>query len=93
VRNDPRPTPGDRLIDWNGAYNRYLGCSSGAGAGSFLRTSSPSLQKFLIDLAEGRGAVDVRTSGSSGDRELGLVGDGDTKLNSGSVGGLGHVAC
>ena len=82
------PTPGDRLIDWSGAYNRYLGCSKGAGAGSYLRTSSPSLQTFLTDLAQGRGAV-----GSSGQRELGLVGQGDTSANSGSVGGLDHVAC
>ena len=87
------PTPGDRLIDWNGAYNRYLGCSNGAGAGSFLRTSSPSLQTFLTDLAEGRGAVEAGAPGSSGARELGLVGTGDTSLNSGSVGGLDHIAC
>lgn len=87
------PTPGDRLIDWAGAFNRYLSCSNGGGAGSFLRTSSPSLQAFLIDLAEGRGAVDAGSAGSSGDRELGLVGTGDTSANSGSVGGLDHVSC
>lgn len=80
------PTPGDRLIDWSGAYNRYLGCGNGAGAGSFLRSSSPSLQTFLTGLAAGRGAI-----GQSGQRELGLVGRGDG--NNGSVGGLDHVAC
>ena len=86
------PTPGDRLIDWHGAYNRYLGCSNGNGAGSFLRSSSPSVQAFLTDLAQGRGVVDPGAPGSSGQRELGLVDKGD-KSNSGSVGGLSHVAC
>ena len=87
------PRPGDRLIDWNGAYNRYLSCSSGSGAGSFLRSSSPSLQTFLVDLARGRGAIDAGSLGSSGHRELGIVATGDTSVNSGSVGGLTHVSC
>ena len=87
------PRPGDRLIDWNGAYNRYLSCSNGSGAGSFLRSSSPSLQTFLVDLARGRGAIDAGSLGSSGHRELGIVATGDTSVNSGSVGGLTHVAC
>ena len=87
------PTAGDRLIDWAGAYNRYLSCGTGAGAGSFLRVPSPSLQAFLVNLATGRGAVTAGTAGSSGFRELGRVGSGDTSLNSGSVAGLDHVSC
>ena len=82
------PEPGDRLIDWNGAYNRYLGCGGGGGAGSFLRASSPSIRAFVSDLARGRGAV-----GASGYRELGIVEIEHGSLNSGSVGGGGHIAC
>lgn len=83
------PTPGDRLIDWSGAYNRYLSCAKGGGAGSFLRVQSPSLVAFLVDLANGRGAVEAGVAGSSGHRELGLVDSGNT----GSVAGEDHVAC
>lgn len=85
--NSPK-TPADRLIDWNGDYNRYLSCDKGKGGASFIRLASPSLRAFLTDLAIGRGAI-----GISGARELGLVETPDGKLNTGSVGGGDHVEC
>ncbi len=87
------PQPADRLVDWAGAYNRYLSCESGDGAGTFLRTASPSMRVYFAELAAGRGAVDAATIGSSGDRELGLVQIEDMPENAGSVGGDDHVAC
>jgi Ca2+-binding RTX toxin-like protein len=87
------PKPGDRLIDWAGAYNRYLGCSNGRGAGTFLRAVSPSIMAFVTDLAEGRGAVEASIAGTSGYRELGIVEIADIANNAGSVGGTDHVAC
>ena len=38
-------------------------------------------------------AVDAGSAGSSGHRELGIVGDGDMPANSGAVDGLAHVSC
>ncbi len=87
------PQPGDRLVDWAGAYNRYLSCSNGGGAGTFLRGASPSIREFMTDLAEGRGAIDASVAGSSGYRELGIVEIADITNNTGSVGGGEHVAC
>ena len=49
--------PGDRLVDWNGDYNRYLGCAKGKGAGTFYRIASPSARAFFEALVEGRGAL------------------------------------
>ena len=88
------PQPGDRLIDWHGDYNTYLGCSNGSGAGSFLRSGSPSNRAFVAELAAGRGADSALTAGSSGYRELGLVQQADGPLNTGAgPGDTRHVAC
>ena len=87
------PQPGDRMVDWAGAYNRYLACATGSGAGTFLRSASPSNRAFMTALAEGRGAVDATVVGGSGYREIGVVQIADMALNAGSVGGEDHVAC
>ncbi len=87
------PQPGDRLVDWAGAYNRYLSCGRGNGAGTFLRIASPSNRVFMADLAAGRGAVGAGTAGDSGYREIGVVQIADTSLNAGNAGFSDHVAC
>ncbi|MCH8899198.1 MAG: hypothetical protein IH942_01750 [Acidobacteria bacterium] len=78
----------DRLVDWHGAFNRYLACSGGRGGATFLRVASPSMRTFFADLVVGRGAL-----AASGARELGLVEVADGKYNNGSVGGSNHVEC
>jgi Ca2+-binding RTX toxin-like protein len=87
------PQPGDRLVDWAGAYNRYLSCGKGNGAGTFLRSASPSNRVFMADLAAGRGAVGAGTAGDSGYREIGVVQIADMSLNAGNAGFSDHVAC
>ena len=63
------PNPGDRLFDWNGAYNLYTHCNSAYGGYNDVRLPSPSMQDFLQKLAWGTGAGqavgDVTTSGTS----------------------------
>ncbi|MEI8408179.1 MULTISPECIES: calcium-binding protein [unclassified Kribbella] len=68
------PNPGDRLIDWNGAYNLYTHCNAAYGGFNDVRQHSPALHGFLTNVAwgsgAGRSATDVTTSGTSAYREL-----------------------
>jgi hypothetical protein len=68
------PNPGDRLIDWNGAYNLYTHCNAAYGGFNDVRQHSPAMQQFLTSLAwgtgAGRSAADVNTAGTSAYREL-----------------------
>ena len=68
------PNPGDRLIDWNGAYNLYTHCNAAYGGFNDVRQHSPAMQQFLNSLAwgtgAGRSATDVTTAGTSAYREL-----------------------
>jgi Ca2+-binding RTX toxin-like protein len=79
---DTGPVPGDRLIDWVGAYNVYYLCPGLYGEYVITRDHSPHIVRFLQDLASGDGAVDSTTSGSSGFNEIAIVFSGDIRWNS-----------
>jgi len=80
-RGDAGPTPGDRLVDWNGAFNLYIVCDGAYGAGRTQRQPSPDLIDVLQRLATADGAVDVTTPGSAGHDELAIVDRDGTKDN------------
>jgi hypothetical protein len=71
------PNAGDRLIDWNGAFNLYTHCNAAYGGFNDVRQHSPAMQQFLTSLAWGSGAgrtaTDVTTAGTSAYRELALA--------------------
>lgn len=71
------PNPGDRLIDWSGAYNLYTHCNAAYGGYNDIRQRSPGMETFLQKLAWGTGAgqvvSDATTPGTSAFRELALV--------------------
>jgi Ca2+-binding RTX toxin-like protein len=79
---DTGPVPGDRLIDWVGAYNVYYLCPGLYGEWVITRGHSPHIIQFLQQLAEGDGAFSPATAGSSGFRELALVFPNDARFNS-----------
>jgi Ca2+-binding RTX toxin-like protein len=68
------PNPGDRLIDWTGAYNLYTHCNASYGGYNDIRLLAPDLFDFLTGLAwadgAGRSPSDVLTPGTSAYREL-----------------------
>lgn len=68
------PNPGDRMIDWTGAYNLYTHCNAAYGGYNDIRLLAPDLHGFLTGLAwgdsAGRSADDVLTAGTSAYREL-----------------------
>jgi hypothetical protein len=73
---DNGPNPGDRLIDWTGAYNLYTHCNAAYGGYNDLRQWSPDMQSFLQQWAYSLGAGqqgDVTTGGTSAFDELALV--------------------
>ncbi|MEO8555026.1 MAG: calcium-binding protein [Actinomycetota bacterium] len=71
------PNPGDRLLDWNGAYNLYTHCNAAYGGFNDVRQHSPAMQAFLQQLAwgssAGRSSTDSSTPGTSAFRELAMV--------------------
>ena len=71
------PNPGDRLLDWTGAYNLYTHCNSAYGGFNDVRQHSPDMQQFLQQVSYGDGAgqvpSDTSVSGTSAFRELALV--------------------
>ncbi|MFC7614521.1 calcium-binding protein [Actinokineospora soli] len=77
------PNPGDRLIDWVGAYNLYTHCNPAYGGYNDIRQFSPDMQTFLTRLVWGTGAgqtaADATTAGTSAFRELALVYSADNK--------------
>jgi len=81
------PNPGDRLVDWNGAFNLYTHCNSSYGGDSDIRTHSPSMQDYLTRLAFALGAgatlQEMTTAGTSGFNELAMVTPKDANNNSG----------
>ncbi|WP_432944824.1 calcium-binding protein [Kribbella sp. CA-253562] len=97
------PNPGDRLLDWNGAYNLYTHCNAAYGGFNDVRQHSPAMQNFLHKLAWGSGAgragTDVTTAGTSAYRELALTYNQDHGHGTGTAypGTPGHfddpVAC
>ncbi|GAA3713251.1 hypothetical protein GCM10022399_32480 [Terrabacter ginsenosidimutans] len=83
------PNAGDRLIDWNGAYNLFSHCNAAYGGFNDVRQHSPAMQDFLQQLAwatsAGRSATDVTTTGTSAFRELALVHPGETEHGAGAA--------
>jgi Ca2+-binding RTX toxin-like protein len=69
----PGPVPGDRLFDWAGNYNVYYVCSPAYGERVITRSHSPSIIRFLQDMAEADGALTPMTEGSSGFHEIAIV--------------------
>jgi Ca2+-binding RTX toxin-like protein len=78
----PGPREADRLIDWAGGFNVFYVCPGAYGEGTITRQGSPHLQAYLQALAQGDGAVDTATPGTSGFRELAYVHSNERKYNS-----------
>ncbi|HYF64389.1 MAG TPA: hypothetical protein VD886_16315, partial [Herpetosiphonaceae bacterium] len=91
----PGPQPGDRLLDWAGAYNVYYTCPAAYGEGVITRSIAPSVIQFLQDLAEGDGADRPNVLPASGYREIGIVFNKDIRFNSNPVhpDHPGHFTC
>ncbi|HEX2577241.1 MAG TPA: hypothetical protein VHK88_12885, partial [Aquihabitans sp.] len=86
-------TPGDRLVDWVGPNNLYFICDGGYGAGQALREQSPGMADLLTELARSTGAVAPATAGSSGNRELALLGRGEKDTSTKWSGAKGKGVC
>jgi Ca2+-binding RTX toxin-like protein len=89
------PVDGDRLMDWGGVYNLSYVCAPTYGAWITIRSPAPGLIDYLLDKAEGHGAVDVRTEGSSGFNEVAMVYTRDIRNNVNPPQGEtpGHFTC
>jgi Ca2+-binding RTX toxin-like protein len=79
---DEGPVPGDRLMDWVGAYNVYYLCPGLYGEYVNTRSHSPQIIEFLQMLSQADGAVDTATPGSSGFVELAMVFPNEAGQNS-----------
>jgi len=82
---DNGPNPGDRLLDWAGAYNLYTHCNSAYGGFNDVRQFSPDMQRFLQTwvwtLGAGQVLGDVTDSSTSAFNDLALVYQADIKTN------------
>lgn len=89
------PNDGDKLLDWNGAYNLYTHCNAAYGGWNDVRKPDPNNLAGLEKLAYVTGAradfdgaptlADVQASGSSAHREAAIVYTKDLKDNSGKA--------
>jgi len=83
------PNDGDRLLDWDGAYNLYTHCEPDYGGYNDLRALSPIMIDFIQRWSYGSGVGssldDVKASESSAFREVALVYPKDNKNNSGKA--------
>ena len=71
----------DVLVDWVGAHNVYYVCGGAYGQGRVVRTSSPAMEKLLLDLARAMGSEEVSTSESGGWYDVGMVYNKDNSKN------------
>ncbi|MCO8125590.1 calcium-binding protein [Acidimicrobiia bacterium EGI L10123] len=80
---DNGPNPGDRLLDWNGAYNLYTHCNAAYGGFNDVRQHSPDMRSFLhawaFTLGAGLVPDDVLDPSTSAFNELALVYNTDAK--------------
>jgi len=92
---DTGPRVGDRLMDWVGAYNVYFLCPGLYGEYVATRAQAPGLLDFLQQLAQGDGAFNTATKGSSGFREVGIVFKSEEKYNANPIhpDNVGHFTC
>ncbi|HEX5993722.1 MAG TPA: hypothetical protein VFY84_01135, partial [Jiangellales bacterium] len=89
------PNDGDKLLDWNGAYNLYTHCNAAYGGWNDVRKIDPNNIAGVERLAYSTGATDdfdgkpvladVTTPGTSAYREAAIVYAKDVQLNSGSA--------
>nr|MDJ0795865.1 hypothetical protein [Calothrix sp. MO_167.B12] len=68
-------TGGDRLFDWNGEFNSYFVPFSQFGQPTVIRSSSPQIRQFLLELGKASGADQSLTEPNG---ELGLTTAGET---------------
>jgi hypothetical protein len=77
------PNPGDRMMDWNGAYNFWSHCNAAYGGFNDVRQHSPAMRQFLQTLAYGSGAgrapADLTNSATSAFREIAIAYSEDNK--------------
>ena len=71
----------DVLVDWVGGHNVYYVCGGAYGQGRVVRTSSPAMEKLLLDLARAVGSEEGATSGSGGWYDVGMVYNKDNSQN------------
>ena len=80
---DEGPNTGDRLLDWNGAYNLYSHCNPAYGGYNDVRELSPAeltfIQKWSYGVGIGQQLSDVTTSGTSAYEEVAIVYQPDMK--------------
>ena len=87
------PNDGDKLLDWNGAYNLYTHCNAAYGGWNDVRKLDPNNILGLERLAYVTGATadftgrpvlaDVQTPGTSAFREAAIVYTKDLNDNNG----------
>ena len=79
------PNPGDRLIDWTGAFNLYTHCNAAYGGYNDIRQISAPLLPFIRAWAWGSGAgqssADANTSGTSAFDEVAIVYSSDNNAH------------
>jgi Ca2+-binding RTX toxin-like protein len=73
--------PDDRLIDWFGNFNDFVVPGPGYGAPTIVRSPSPWVRDFLLDLAVADGALDP-----NGEIVVVIPGSPDQQGNSGKGG-------
>ena len=80
---DNGPNEGDRLLDWNGAYNLYTHCNAAYGGYNDVRQHSPSMEEFLktwtFTLGGGQVETDVSDPTTSAYDELAFVYQADSR--------------
>ena len=78
---------GDKLLDWNGAYNLYTHCNAAYGGWNDVRKLDPAniaaLEKLAFALGAGTSLANVQMPGTGGYREAAIVYTKDLKNNSG----------
>jgi Ca2+-binding RTX toxin-like protein len=80
---DEGPNTGDRLLDWNGAYNLYSHCNPSYGGFNDVRQLSPAeltfIQQWSYGVGIGQKSSDVTTPGTSAYDEVAIVYQSDIK--------------
>jgi hypothetical protein len=65
------PNDGDKLLDWNGAFNLFSHCNSAYGGYNDVRQHSPAWQEFLQRWAYSLGAGQQASDAANGSRGVG----------------------
>jgi hypothetical protein len=74
-------TGGDRLVDWSGEFNSYMGPFSPFGQPTTSRTQAPALQAYVLALSRAAGA----------DQTLAAIHGGSAARNGEPYGEIGEV--